>query len=126
MIIFRRIEDKLYLAKDKYLPSYIIEMCKIGPDIMRLVEQEKFDSLFIIMMIECPNEVRVELELAENTLSSLQQCRPEIVAEIKYMHDHKWIESEKAERDLGGAALVDWILNHDNANTNESEEFLCS
>lgn len=126
MIIFRRIEDKLYLAKDKYTPSYIIEMCKIGPDIMRLVEQKKFDSLFIIMMIECPNEVRVELELAENTLRNLQQRRPEIVAKIKDMLDHKWIESEKAERDLGGAALVDWILNHDNTDTNESKELLCS
>lgn len=30
------------------------------------------------------------------------------------MLDHKWIESEKVQRDLGGAALVDWILKHDN------------
>jgi hypothetical protein len=114
MIIFRRIEDRLYLAKDKYAPSYIIEMCKIGPDIMRLVEQEKFDSLFIIMMIECQDEVRVELELSENTFRDLQQRRPEIITKIKDMHDHKWIESEKARRDLGGAALVDWLLKHDN------------
>jgi hypothetical protein len=25
---------------------------------------------------------------------------------------HKWIESEKAQRDLGGAAVMDWIRNH--------------
>lgn len=25
---------------------------------------------------------------------------------------HKWIESEKAERDLGGEAVLDWIQNH--------------
>ncbi len=80
MIVFRRIEDKLYLAKDKYAPSYIIEMCKIGPDIMRLVKQEKFDSLFIIMMIECHDEARMELELSENTFRDLQQRRLEIVA----------------------------------------------
>jgi hypothetical protein len=114
MIIFRRVEDKLYLAKDKYSPSYIIEMCRIGPDIIRLVEQEEFDSLFIIMMIECPNEVRVELELSENTFMDLQQRRPEITTKIKDMLDHKWIESEKVQRDLGGAALVDWLLKHDN------------
>ncbi len=114
MIIFRRIEDKLYLAKDKYAPSYIVEMCKIGPDIMRLVEQEKFDALFIIMMIECPNEVRVELELSENVLKDLRRFRPEIVGKIRNMLDHKWIESEKVQRDLGGAALVDWVLKYDN------------
>ncbi|GAX59985.1 ATP-dependent DNA ligase [Candidatus Scalindua japonica] len=88
-------------------------MCKIGPDVMRLVEQEKFESLFIIMMIECPNEVRVELELAENTLSNLKQHRPEIVTKIEEMLAHKWIESEKAEEDLGGTALVDWILKYE-------------
>ena len=114
MIIFRRIEDTLYLAKDKYDPTYIIEMCKIGPDIMKLVEQEKFDSLFIIMMVECSNEVRVEHELAENAFEDLKQRRPEIVSKTQNMLDHKWIESEKAQRDLGGAALVDWILKYDN------------
>ena len=113
MIIFRRIEDKLYLAKDKYTPTYIIEMCKIGPSIMKLVEQERFDSLFIIMMIECPKEVRVELELSENAFKDLQRRRPEIVSKIKCMLDHKWIESEKVHRDIGGAALVDWILKYD-------------
>lgn len=114
MIIFRKIEYKMHLAKDKYAPSYIIEICKIGPDVMKLIENEKWDSLFIIMMLMCPEQVRVELELAENTLKELQQRHPEIVLKIKSMLDHKWIESEKAQRDLGGAALVDWILRYDN------------
>ena len=25
---------------------------------------------------------------------------------------HKWIESEKAQRDLGREAVMDWVLNH--------------
>lgn len=25
---------------------------------------------------------------------------------------HKWIESQKADRDLGGEAVLDWIRNH--------------
>ena len=104
----------MYLAKDKYAPSYIIEMCKIGPSVIKLVEQNKFDALFIIMMIHCPNEVRVELELSENAFKDLQHRRPEIVSKIQDMLNHKWIESEKAQRDLGGAALVDWILRYDN------------
>ncbi len=102
------------LAKDKYAPSYIIEMCKIGPNVMKLVEQEKWDTLFIIMMIMCPEQVRVELEFLEDVLNDLKKRRPEIVSKIQHMLAHKWIESEKARRDLGGAALVDWILRYDN------------
>ena len=114
MIIFRRIKDKLYLAKDRYEPTYIIEMCKIGNDgIVKLVELQKFDLLFIIMMIECPEEVRVEQELSESAFKNLQECRPEIASKIQGMLDHKWIESEKVQRDLGGVALVDWILKYD-------------
>ena len=84
MTTFRRIEDRLYMAKDKYAPSYIIEMCKIGPDIMRLVKQEKFDSLFIIMMIECPRMRSGWSWNCQKTHSGiLQQCRPEVVANIE-------------------------------------------
>ena len=114
MIIFRKIEYKMHLAKDKYTPSYIIEMCKIGPNVVKLVEQGKWDSLFIIMMIMCPEQVRVELELSENVFNDLKQRRTEIVSKIQSMLEHKWIESEKFQRDLGGAALVDWILRYDN------------
>lgn len=114
MIIFRKIENKMYLAKDKYAPSYIIEICKIGPDVMRLVEKEKWESLFVIMMIMCPEQVRLELELSENAFNDLKQRKPGIVSKIQDMLKHKWIESEKAQRDLGGAALVDWILRYDN------------
>jgi len=114
MIIFRRIKDKLYLAKDKYEPTYITEMCKIGPDdIMKLVELKKFDLLFIIMMIECPEEVRVEHELSENAFKNLQQLCPKIVSKIQDMLNHKWIEGEKVQRDFGGADLVDRILKYD-------------
>ncbi|MCP4269256.1 MAG: hypothetical protein GY777_27420 [Candidatus Brocadiaceae bacterium] len=64
-------------------------------------------------MIVCPDEVRVDQELSENTFKNLQQHRPEIVSKIQSMFDHKWIESEKAQRDLGSNALVDWILKYD-------------
>ncbi len=114
MIIFRRIKDKLCLAKDKYEPTYIIEMCKIGlGDIMKLVELEKFDLLFIIMMFKCPEEVRVELELSENAFKDLQQCRPGIISKIQDTLDHKWIESEKVHSDLSDTTLIDRILKYD-------------
>ena len=38
----------------------------------------------------------------------------DFLAEREEILKHKWIESEKAQRDLGGAALVDWILRYDN------------
>ena len=89
MIIFRKIDNKIYLANDKYTPSYIIEICKIGPNVVKLVEQEKWDSLFIIMMIMCPEQVRVELEYSENAFNDLKQRRPEIVSKIQNMLKHK-------------------------------------
>ncbi len=88
-------------------------MCKISLGIMKLVEQDKFDSLFVIMMIECLDEVRVGQELSENAFKNLQQRRPEIVSKIQDILDHKWIECEKVQRDLVGTALIDWILKFD-------------
>jgi ferredoxin len=32
--------------------------------------------------------------------------------EVRQMMIHKWIESEKARRDLGEAALMDWITKY--------------
>jgi len=113
MIIFRRINDKLFLAKDKYDPSFIVEHCKICPDVFKLVERGKWDALFIIMMLVCPDQVRVELEFAEDAFKNLMILKPTVVQKIKNLLDHKWIESEKAKRDLRGAALVDWILKYD-------------
>ncbi len=63
--------------------------------------------------MECPEEVIVEHELSENAFDDLQQHRPEIVSQIQSMLDHRWIESEKVQRDLGGTALVEWILKFD-------------
>ena len=42
-------------------------------------------------------------------LSLQELCR----LERDEMLRHKWIESEKAGRDLGQAALIDWALRHD-------------
>lgn len=32
-----------------------------------------------------------------------------LLAQAQAMNDHKWIESEKAARDLGEAAYRDWV-----------------
>jgi hypothetical protein len=36
-----------------------------------------------------------------------------IALEIEEMRRHKWIQSEKAGRDLGPEALLDWAEHHD-------------
>ncbi|MEN9362319.1 MAG: hypothetical protein RL095_3854 [Verrucomicrobiota bacterium] len=36
-----------------------------------------------------------------------------IQLEIDEMNRHKWLESEKAGRDLGDDALLDWIEKHE-------------
>jgi len=114
MIVFRRIEDKVFIAKDKYDPSFIFEYFTICPDVVKLVQQEKWDALFVIMMLVCPDQVRVELELAEDAFKNLVDLKPSLAPKIKNLLDYKWIESEKARRDLGGAALVDWFFKYDN------------
>lgn len=35
-----------------------------------------------------------------------------LIDEIREMEVHKWIESEKAKRDLGEEALQDWVIKY--------------
>ncbi len=112
MVVFRRDEDKFWLAIDRYPPSFIIEMFKVGPKVLKLKDKEEWRFIFVVMMMVCPEEVRVELEIRENTIRELLLLRPEIQMCIDEMSKHKWIESEKAGYDLGGNVLIDWILQH--------------
>jgi hypothetical protein len=41
--------------------------------------------------------------------AQLAKC---LAAERREILRHKWIESEKANRDLGAEAVLDWIKNH--------------
>ena len=52
--------------------------------------------------------VRTQFERMKNmTIEQLIQL------EIDEMNRHKWLESEKAGRDLGDDALLDWIEKHE-------------
>ncbi len=110
MVVFRRREDDFCLALDKYMPSFIMEMFKVGPKFLKLKEREDWQFVFIIMMLECPEEVHVEFELRENAIRDLLFLRPEIKINIDNMLKHKWLESEKVGYDLGGNVLIDWVL----------------
>lgn len=49
------------------------------------------------------------------TVMSLQQSKvyQEFLAEREEILKHKWLESEKAGRDIGyDRAVLDWIMNH--------------
>jgi hypothetical protein len=41
-----------------------------------------------------------------------EQFKTFMDAQIKEIEVHKWIESEKAGRDLGNECCFDWIINH--------------
>ncbi len=110
MIVFRRNNNKLCLALDIYCPCYLIEICQIGPAILTLVKREAWDVLFIIMMISCPDQVRVDQELRENTFEEIKQNRPEINNIIKKMLEYKWFKSEEQNRDVGFSACLDYVL----------------
>lgn len=112
MIVFRRNEDKFFLALDRYPASFFIEIFKIGPNVLKLKKIGEWKFIFIVMMSVCPEEVRVDLELRENTIKELLLLQPEIKTYIDEMEKHKWIESEKAGYDLGGNVLIDWILHY--------------
>ncbi|GJQ58568.1 MAG: hypothetical protein D8M57_09130 [Candidatus Scalindua sp. AMX11] len=112
MVVFRRRKDNFCLAADRYPPTFFIEMFKVGPNFRKLKEREEWRLIFIIMMVSCPEEVRVEFELRENAIKELLSLRPEIQIYIDEMEKHKWIESEKAGYDLGGNVLIEWILRY--------------
>ena len=48
------------------------------------------------------------------TLEKKQEIKGLIHREIAEMQRHKWIESEKAGKDLGDGVLFDWIERHEN------------
>jgi len=45
-----------------------------------------------------------------------------IEAQVKEIEQHKWIESEKAGRDLGQHAVIDWISRYAYTFRNEWEQ----
>lgn len=58
-----------------------------------------------------PNESKSDEDILQN--SSLYQ---EFLAEREEILRHKWLESEKQQRDIGfERALLDWIRNHRDA-----------
>jgi hypothetical protein len=54
----------------------------------------------------------VTFELNEEECEAMRY-RDFIALEIEEMRRHKWIQSEKAGRDLGSEALLDWAEHHD-------------
>ena len=43
------------------------------------------------------------------SLSKEQRCRKFMEEQAHQMEIHKWIESEKAKRDLGDLAMLEWV-----------------
>jgi len=47
--------------------------------------------------------------------SSASAMRAYMAMQVEEMKKHKWLESEKARRDLNGVALTDWVRRHSEA-----------
>ncbi len=67
------------------------------------------------MTLRHPTNMATELEIRRSDAALLQNSSlyREFLAEKEEILRHKWIESEKAGRDIGfEAALVDWITKY--------------
>ena len=98
MVFFRKINGHMVLAEDLYAPCYVIEAFKIS--IIDKDDQEEFflcvlhqdwDRMFLIMMEDCPEEVKVENSLRENAI--IEIFGKEVASEVKRKHNVK--ESKK-------------------------------
>jgi hypothetical protein len=72
----------------------------------------RFDALDILGSPDNPNPMSTELSNGNDLLKNSSLYR-EFQAEREEILKHKWIESEKAGRDIGfEQALTDWIIKH--------------
>jgi hypothetical protein len=100
MVFFRRKRDNehVILAKDKYDPLFAMETYKVSPKYLAIfiesVLEENWDLSFLIMMVECPEEVKVDMELREDTLESIYgydhiPTQDDLLTEIQTKHPNK-------------------------------------
>ena len=80
MVIFKKSSDNKHvdLQTDGYKPMFSVEIFKICQhdpdhlnDLLESIKEKNWDLIFIIMMYDCPEEVKVEHELRENTLKEV-------------------------------------------------------
>ena len=76
MVFFIRTPDNhIKVDKERYAPVFIMEIMKIRSEFtttfIECVTTENWDLIFLIMMAECPEEVKVVMELREHTLHSI-------------------------------------------------------
>lgn len=80
MVIFKKTKDSKHvdLMTEKYDPMFSVEIfkvCKHDPEhlntLLESIKEHNWDLIFIIMMYDCPEEVKVEHELREETLKEV-------------------------------------------------------
>lgn len=105
MVIFKKTSDNKHVdLTDGYNPMFSVEIFKVcanDPEhlatLLESIEEHNWDLIFIIMMLDCPEEVKVEHELRENTLKEIfgyeeKQLSIEMLEEeIQHKHPNKHI-----------------------------------
>jgi len=80
MVIFKKTSDNKHvdLMTDNYNPMFSVEIFKVcahDPEhlsiLLESIEEHNWDLIFIIMMVDCPEEVKVDHELREDTLKEI-------------------------------------------------------
>ena len=104
MVIFKKTSDNKHVdvSTEKYNPMFSVEIfkvCRQDPEhlnaLLESIEEHNWDLIFIILMHDCPEEVKVEHELREDTLKEVfgyeeKELSIEMVEEeIHHKHPNK-------------------------------------
>ena len=107
MVFFRKINGHMVLAEDLYQPCYVMEMFKISSkdakdseEFCLCITHADWDKMFLIMMEDCPEEVRVEQDLREHAIEEI--FGKDVAEEVRKKHDLKekaYQEKKRKERE---------------------------
>ena len=104
MVIFKKTSDNKHvdLMTEEYNPMFSVEIFKVcahDPEhlsaLLESIKEQNWDLIFIIMMLDCPEEVKVDHELREDTLKEIfgyeeNQLSIEMLEdEIQHKHPNK-------------------------------------
>jgi len=106
MVIFKKTSDNKHvdLMTDDYKPMFSVEIFKVcahDPEhlatLLESIQEHNWDLIFIIMMYDCPEEVKVDHELREDTLKEIfgysqnDLSKEMVEEEIQHKHPNKHV-----------------------------------
>jgi hypothetical protein len=72
MVAFRKCNGHMMIADDIYNPSFIMEVVLVKTvctdELLEIIKNQDWDSLFLLLMNDCPEQVIVDCDLREHAL----------------------------------------------------------